>query len=365
MEDNKNDLGEHIFRVEFETLKKYANKIKNDLYKVEILERIAKYSNDKNELKLSTIIDFTNDITIVKEALFPDEDEDDEVSKTNCIAIIEYLQNFVSHKVFHVKQEDMDDDNSVNQEKTNEVNEENKKENDEPQSPKPQSSLKSTMAKNFDEKLNTTNNSKTLGNDNNLNVANIEEISSYLESSLSNTFKESIEPKLEQLEHTWKKDVQNFIQKSENDKKIIKDWLDNFKETNAIKSQEFFEMLTKKLEFLMTGVDNYSKNNSELLVSSIKSEMEIAIKENKIQTTLSEKHVKSLNGVKIAVLFSFVTVLCSFIMLSVGMKWYSNSVKYENIQKVQSSLAPYEQNLFQQIITKGYANTKDNPRNSN
>lgn len=87
---------EHVFKVDFFLLTEYANNISNEVYKKEILERINKYLNDQNELKLSSIIDFTNDITVVKEVLFPE----DKTSIDNVDAITEYLQKFVHLAIF-------------------------------------------------------------------------------------------------------------------------------------------------------------------------------------------------------------------------------------------------------------------------
>ena len=107
------EMGEHVFTVDFSKLKSLAAKIKPEVFQSEIVDRINKYSNDKNELKLSTIIDFTNEIAVVKETLFSNEDEDEgggsnNISRKSCEEIIEYLENFVSHKVFNVKPEDME-----------------------------------------------------------------------------------------------------------------------------------------------------------------------------------------------------------------------------------------------------------------
>mgnify|MGYP003412620280 FL=1 len=189
------------------------------------------------------------------------------------------------------------------------------------------------------------------------------QISENLEYKLSELYKNQIDPKIEQLEKTWKNQISSFIQKSENDKKLIETGLDNIKIHVKNSNQDLLTGVGQKVEILLQTIENYTKSNNDIIVNTIKIEMDKSISENKIKAQLDESHVRALNGVKTSVIFSLITALCAFTLCLFGIKWYSNSAKYENIVQVQKSLPPYEQDLFNQIITKGYANTKDNPRN--
>ena len=366
------EMGEHIFVVDFELLKNKAKKIKPEVYQSEIVEKINHYSNDKNELKLSTIIDLTNEIATIKEVLFENEEDGEDgnsISRTSCEEIIEYLENFVSEKVFNVKPEEQSislDNIKVSEEIKSPLTEEIKKDEELNLNKSPEIT---NIVKNYGIEENVgyeKNNEKQ-----HLSSVSKEEIKNEFKAlqeqlifSLSDLYKEQIDPKIEQLEKTWKKEITNFIQKSENDKKIIESGLENIKTHMKNSVQDLLATVGQKVDVLVSTTETYTKSINDIIKNTIKQEMENAINENKIKTELEEGHVKSLNGVKTSVILSMITCLITFILLFGGVKWYSNSVKYENILKVEKSLPPYEQDLFNQIITKGYANTRENPRNN-
>ena len=371
------EMGEHVFTVDFSKLKSLAAKIKPEVFQSEIVDRINKYSNDKNELKLSTIIDFTNEIAVVKETLFSNEDEDEgggsnNISRKSCEEIIEYLENFVSHKVFNVKPEDMEQpivEEIKKEEKAPSVNmEEQITKNEDFEISKTLNTMGEHL-KNYGENENKQiiNKHQNTSNGENISVEDLKsemsQISENLEYKLSELYKNQIDPKIEQLEKTWKNQISSFIQKSENDKKLIETGLDNIKIHVKNSNQDLLTGVGQKVEILLQTIENYTKSNNDIIVNTIKIEMDKSISENKIKAQLDESHVRALNGVKTSVIFSLITALCAFTLCLFGIKWYSNSAKYENIVQVQKSLPPYEQDLFNQIITKGYANTKDNPRN--
>lgn len=363
-----NEMGEHIFVVDFELLKNKAKKIKPEVYQNEIVEKINHYSNDKNELKLSTIIDLTNEIATIKEVLFEREDDDEDgysISRISCEEIIEYLENFVSEKVFNVKPEEQNiilDDVKPEEHKPP-LREENSK--DEDLNSKKTSEI-NNIVKNYGvEEVSEKEITKNFSRVSKEEITNeFKALQEQLIFSLSDLYKEQIDPKIEQLEKTWKKEITNFIQKSENDKKMIEAGLENIKTHMKNSVQELLSTVSQKVEVLVSATETYTKSINDIIKNTIKQEMENAISENKIKAELDKNHIKSLNGVKTSVILSMVTCFVTLILFFGGVKWYSNSVKYENILKVEKSLPPYEQNLFNQIITKGYANTRDNPRNN-
>lgn len=373
MSEITTEMGEHIFTVDFEYLKGLAKKIKPELYQGEIVERINKYSNDKNELKLATIIDFTNEITVVKETLFLDEEAEDnenQISKKSCEDIIEYLENFVSHKVFNVQPEDLIS-NSNEEIKTDVIeNSTPKLEENIFQEPlnKEKTTISNITTQYSDE--NEIQEDQQIKNTNSLNNISSEELNRQFENilktiefNINEGIKTNLDSKIQDLHKNWKQDIQNLINKSDSDKKIVESGLDNIKLHIKNSQSDFIANLTKNIETLVSTVDNFNKTNNTLIVDTIKIEMEKAINEGKIKSELEEEHVKALKGVKTAVIFSVITAICAFSLCLVGVKWYSNSVKYQNIEVVVKNLPPYEQDLFNQIITKGYANTRDNPRN--
>lgn len=85
------------FIIDIDFLINKANKIENDMCKIEIVNNIK--SLNINKISIHQIIELVNKISNIKEIFF--EEEEKTISQISCEEIIEYLEEFVSKSIFN------------------------------------------------------------------------------------------------------------------------------------------------------------------------------------------------------------------------------------------------------------------------
>lgn len=347
---------EHIFTVDFEFIKKKASKIYPELYKDEVLSAVKRYSNDKNELRLLTIIDFSNELATIKNQLWGEEldisEEEVDISRDSCQQIIQYLSDFASNEMNGVGNESKEEKDEVVAIDKNEI---------------VAKSLVEKASNEF-EAIERENELKTVPedskNDSNISSKALERKFEEQNDHLVNHFKKHIQELPDAISIKFKKEVHDYINKSESDKKQIVNLFEGYLKTNKSEHDEQMKIIKDNVTLLTETMNKFTENHKDIIVGTISSNMEKALNEHKINFELEAEDKKIIKGIKPMILMNGFCVLVMIFLSFFAAKWYQNSAKYENIIKVQSNLPPYEAELFNQIITKGYANTRDNPRNN-
>lgn len=381
--------GNKVFSFNFEKVKSIIKRIKPNVIQELFYEKVECYANDANELKLSSIIELSNDLNNIKHSIEENQVEDEEeetnsVSKKACEDLEKFLED-VLNSLFNLSIVDQFEEEKNNSKtettvsKTTDAPENEEKENISVSSTTLEELTEKPAQKNmFSEHKNDllSNNKQeesknsTLDNEKMSGVSleflnqKFAELANDLNEAIQEVHLEKTKIVQDEFLKTITQGINNVIKKSDSDKTVISDSIKELTRELKTKLQETTENIKESNKILTDDISNHIKNTRDLIESTISKKMEEAIQNNKITSELSAKQNKSLNTIPFILLFSIIIFLGNVFLWFSAAKWYGNSIKYENIQKVQENLSPYEKTLFNEIITKGYANTQENPRHN-